>query len=409
MVGNHFAGDKHLVIFDHAAYLPRGDSPQRHYELAHNMIKLGVRTTLVGSGYDHRSKRRITFRWFQLWRDQEVDGVRYVWLRLPRYSSFSMRAVNMCLYPIVGLLCFISGYLGRPDCVLGSSPHMFAPLLARVVSGITRSRFVLEIRDLWPDSLIDVLGVKESSLPVKAMRKLERYLFQSADRIVSVLPGIKRYVADKGFLLKGGVFWIPNGVCLSTVPCNSVARVPRKVVYFGAVGPANGLDRLLEIWRQVENFSTVVALDVIGDGPSLVALKSRASDLKLSRVGFTGFMKSKDELYSAAATGAAFVIYIPRRNIYRYGVGANKIAEYLALGRPLIFIGEGLSDSLAQQPFVLALSSELKESDIAKRIVDFLEICESRSSEDSRLARQTAEAEYVYENLAQRLLDICFG
>ena len=152
MVGNRDAGDKHLLIFDHAAYLPRGDSPQRHYELARNMIGRGVRTTLVGSGFDHRSRRRITFRWFQLWRDQEVDGVRYVWLRLPHYSSFSMRAVNMCLYPVVGLLCFLSGHLGRPDCVLGSSPHMFAPLLARVVSRLTHSRFVLEVRDLWPDS-----------------------------------------------------------------------------------------------------------------------------------------------------------------------------------------------------------------------------------------------------------------
>lgn len=408
MVGKRDAGDMHLLIFDHAAYLPRGDSPQRHYELARNMIERGVRTTLVGSGFDHRSRRRVTFRWFQLWRDQEVDGVRYVWLRLPHYSSFAMRAVNMCLYPVVGFFCFLSGYLGRPDCVLGSSPHMFAPLLGQFVSRLTNARFVLEVRDLWPDSLIDVLGVKESSLSVQLMRKLERYLFQSADSVVSVLPGIKRYVAEKRFKLKGDVSWIPNGVSLSSVPCVSSDHVPRKVVYFGAVGPANGLDRLLEIWKHVEDVSPLAILDIIGSGPSLSALKSHAAELKLRRVDFRGFMNTKAELYAVAASGAAFVIYIPPRSIYKYGVGANKIAEYLALGRPLIFIGEGLSDTLRSRSFVLALDEKVSDRDVAMRIVEFLESCERSAGEEGFSARETAEVEYVYENLAKRLFDICF-
>lgn len=408
MVGNRDAVAMRLLIFDHAAYLPRGDSPQRHYELARNMVENGVKTTLVGSGFDHRSRRRITFRWFQLWRGQEVDGVRYVWLRLPHYSSFAMRAVNMCLYPVVGFLCFLSGYLGRPDCVLGSSPHMFAPLLGRLVSRLANARFVLEIRDLWPDSLIDVLGVKESSLPVRVMRKLERYLFQSADSVVSVLPGITRYIAEKGFKLKGDVSWIPNGVSLSSVPCASCDHVPKKVVYFGAVGPANGLDKLLDIWKHVESVSPVAALDIIGGGPSLSALKLLADDLQLQRVDFLGFMKSKDDLYAVAASGAAFVIYIPPRSIYKYGVGANKIAEYLALGRPMIFIGEGLSDTLRGHSFVLALDEKLAEREMAMRIVEFLENCELSAGKEGLSARKTAEAEYVYENLAKRLFDICF-
>lgn len=317
--------------------------------------------------------------------------------------------VNMALYPVVATLCVASGYLGRADCMLGSSPHMFAPIAARIASMLTRSHFVLEIRDLWPDSIVQVLGVRNDSVPIRFMRWLEQRLFERADRVVSVLPGIGRYVEERGFALKQPPVWIANGVNLEAIPSAATAPDSCKVVYFGAIGPANFLERLLSIWQHVEKASPTARLEIIGDGPSLPALATMREALGLERVSFLGFMRNKQELYAGVGSAAAFIICVPDRDIYKYGVGANKIAEYLALGRPIVYLGEGLAEDIRTQPFVLAAGSSEPVQEVAASIANFLEQAKTRHELDARLARETARNNYSYELMARRLYEVCFS
>lgn len=396
-----------IFIFDHASYLPNGNSPQRHYALARELLKIGVQSTLIGSGFDHRSGRNIKFNGLKLWQSQVIDGVRYVWLRLPVYKGIKVRILNMVLYPILAILCFLSGYLGRPKCVVGSSPHLFAPLAANAVAFLARARFVLEVRDLWPDSAVDVLGLSNKNPFVLAMRVVERHLFRSADRVISVLPGIAKYVKDKNFPLKHQTTWIPNGVELGLFPPvhTSKNQVEGKIVYFGAIGPANKLDMLLCVWAEVEKISTQLSLEIIGDGPSLPHLVAQCRELGLKRVKFLGFCKDKIELYSMAAKASAFVLAVPKRRIYQYGVSMNKIPEYLALGRPLIYLGYGLDENLASKPYVLAID-DADDHEIALSIVEFM----SNATGQEKLmndARFFAEQIYSYTNLAERFYHVC--
>lgn len=396
-----------IFIFDHASYLPNGNSPQRHYALARELLKIGVHVTLIGSGFDHRSGRNIKFFGLELWQSQIVDGVRYVWLRLPIYRGIKGRILNMILYPILAVLCFLSGYLGRPKCVVGSSPHLFAPLGANAVAFLARVRFVLEVRDLWPDSAVDVLGLSNKNIFVLAMRFLERHLFRSADRVVSVLPGIAKYVKDKKFVLKHETTWIPNGVQLDLFPSVNISEneVAGRIVYFGAVGPANKLDTLLCVWAELEKISSQLSLEIIGDGPSLSQLVAQCHELGLKRVKFHGFCKDKIELYSMASKASAFVLAVPKRRIYKYGISANKIPEYLALGRPLIYLGYGLDENLASKPYVLAID-DADDHEVALKIVEFM----SHATGQEKLmneARIFAEQIYSYSNLAERFYHVC--
>ena len=396
-----------IFIFDHASYLPNGNSPQRHYALGRELLKLVIDTTLIGSGFDHRSGRNIEFDGFALWQSDMVDGIRYVWLRLPVYRGIRARILNMILYPILALLCFLSGYLGRPKCVVGSSPHLFAPLGANAVAFFARARFVLEIRDLWPDSAVDVLGLSNKNPFVLAMRIVERHLFHSADRVISVLPGIAKYVKDKNFALKHETTWIPNGVELDLFPPVNISenQVEGRIVYFGAVGPANKLDMLLCVWAEVEKISDQLSLEIIGDGPSLPQLVAQCHELGLKRVKFFGFCKDKIELYSMASKASAFVLAVPKRRIYQYGVSMNKIPEYLALGRPLIYLGYGLDEKLASKPYVLAID-DADDHEIALKIVEFISHAtgQEKMINDTRLF---AEQVYSYSNLAERFYHVC--
>ncbi|CAM3564447.1 glycosyltransferase family 4 protein [Polaromonas hydrogenivorans] len=396
-----------LFIFDHASYLPNGSSPQRHYALARELLGMGIKTTLIGSGFDHRSGRNIKFDGLSLWKSQIVDEVRYVWLRLPVYKGFKARVLNMIFYPLLAILCFLSGYLGRPKCVVGSSPHLFAALGANAVAFLAGTRFVLEIRDLWPDSAVDVLGLNRKNPFVFAMRVVEKHLFCSADRVISVLPGIARYVNDKKFPIKRHPVWIPNGVDLGNFPAtiSYASRVEGQVVYFGAIGPANKLDMLLRIWVEIEKISSHMSLQIIGDGPSLPGIVSQCRELGLKRVKFLGFCKDKCELYSIASKASAFVLAVPVRRIYEYGVSMNKIPEYLALGRPLIYLGYGLDENLGSKPFALAIN-DADDQKTACRIVEFVAHAAGQEGmmKDARLL---AEQMYSYTSLAKHFYQAC--
>lgn len=396
-----------LFIFDHASYLPNGSSPQRHYALARELLRLGIKTTMIGSGFDHRSGRNIKFDGLALWKSQIVDEIRYVWLRLPAYKGLKARVLNMILYPVLAVLCFLSGYLGRPKCVVGSSPHLFAALGANAVAFLARTRFVLEIRDLWPDSAVDVLGLHAKNPFVFAMRVVEKHLFCSADRVISVLPGIAMYVNDKKFSIKHHSGWIPNGVDLENFPAtiSYPNRIEGRIVYFGAVGPANKLDMLLRIWKEIEKISSHMSLQIIGDGPSLSGIISQCRELGLKKVEFLGFCKDKSELYSIASKASAFVLAVPVRRIYKYGVSMNKIPEYLALGRPLIYLGYGLDENLASKPYALAIN-DTDDKKVACRIVEFVAHAEDQE-EMMKDARFLAEQMYSYTNLARRFYQAC--
>lgn len=414
----HFAFLKYLIympekkivkifIFDHASYLPNGNSPQRHYAFARELLKKDVQVTLIGSGFDHRSGRNIKFNGLNLWQSQVVNGVRYIWLRLPKYKGLKSRILNMILYPFLSILCYLTGYLGRPTCVVGSSPHLFAPLGANAVAFLARARFILEVRDLWPDSAVGVLGLSNKNPFVIAMRSVERYLFKSADRVISVLPGIEKYVKDKRFLLKYKTTWIPNGAELDLFSDIDISKNPvfGKITYFGAIGPANKTDMLLSVWAEVEKISNHLSLEIIGDGPSLAQLIVQCRELGLKTVQFYGFFSNKFELYTRASSAAAFILAVPNRNIYKYGVSMNKIPEYLALGRPLIYLGCGLDDSLASKPYVLSIDYEDNQKS-ALEIVEFMNHFNGQNKMTSD-ARIFVEEVYSYSKLAERFYYVC--
>src|SRR5690606_8761321 len=104
-----------------------------------------------------------------------------------------------------------------PDVVMGSSPHLFGALAAERVARHLGVPFILEVRDLWPQSLIDLGGLPNNNPLVVVLALIERYLYRRADRIVTVLRTAVRHRGANGGRLEE-VAGLPNGVDLGSVP-----------------------------------------------------------------------------------------------------------------------------------------------------------------------------------------------
>lgn len=156
--------------------------------------------------------------------------------------------------------------------IVGSSPHLLAAAAARLAATLRRVPFVLEVRDLWPESL--EVADKEPGLTYRALRLLADILYRTSRSIVVLAAGNTDRIVERG-IRRERIHFIPNGVDPSAFEGAEPAPVPgvpdgrQAFVYAGAHGPANGLDVVLDaaddLMRRGERRAQIVLL---GDEPS---------------------------------------------------------------------------------------------------------------------------------------------
>jgi lipopolysaccharide/colanic/teichoic acid biosynthesis glycosyltransferase len=239
-------------------------------------------------------------------------------------------------------VCRSTDGLERPDVVLGSSVHLHAADAGRRLARRYRVPFVLEIRDVWPETLADVGGMSRLHPVYRYLRRMEKRLYRAADRVITLLPGMERYLDDHG-VPPVFVRHIPNGVDPAMFPEPApAAGEPFTLTFFGAHGRANGLDTLVRAAELLKDDG--VRFLLVGDGPEKPALQETAGE----NVEFRDPVP-KEDLRSVVAESHAFVFHLREMEVLRrYGVSANKLFEYLLSGRPTVFACVSLNNPVEE-------------------------------------------------------------
>jgi len=334
-----------IWIFNHYAIMPDMPGGTRHYDLARELVKRGHRVTIFASSFHHYQHREAKLASGEHWRVEDVDGVKFIWLKtFPYKRNDWRRVVSMVSYMLRAW--WIGRRLPRlvpgvqwPDVVIGSSPHLLTLFTAYQLARRYRAPFVMEVRDLWPQTIIDMGVLSERNPVIKALQFLERFLYRRAKRIITLLPLAHEYITSCG-ASQEKIVWIPNGVDLSrfqNVEPPSGSHEGFRVMYLGAHGQANALDVLLQAAKVVQNqgYSDIRFL-LIGDGPEKPRLIELAEQLRLSNTEFRDPVK-KAEVPWALGEADAFVLNLEKANVFKYGISSNKLFDYMAAGNPVIF------------------------------------------------------------------------
>jgi len=273
--------------------------------------------------------------------------------------------------------------------------------------------FVFEDRDLWPQTLIDLGRIKENSIAAKMMRMLEKWLYRKATRIVVLPPRAVDYIAPLG-IDSDKVVWIPNGVDLSLFPPPSVESADAggapTLMYFGAHGDANGLDNVLRAMAELQRRNSSIRLRLIGDGPRKKSLQALAGELGLDNVAFEDPVP-KSRIPALAAEADAFVFNLVDSPVFKYGISSNKLFDYLAAQRPIIFCCDSSNNPVedAKAGITVAPGNPVALADAIERLAS-LPLDERRAM--GQRGRRHVEENYGFERLARkfaRVLDHCVG
>jgi len=274
------------------------------------------------------------------------------------------------------------------------------------------------VRDLWPQTAVDMGAMKKNSLPAKLLYAWEKFMYHKAEKIIVLLPYAKDYVASRG-INPEKVFWLPNGVNLERFdhpaplePESEVAEVFKqyrdkfKVVYTGAHGVPNGLDAVVEAAKLIQEKSENIHFILIGEGTEKSRLREKAQSLGLVNITFCEPIP-KQAVPSVLLAADCLVYSIPAFNIYRYGVSVNKSFDYLASVKPVVMAGNPRNDIVEEANAGIVVEPENPEA-LAEAIIKIYELPEGKRIELGENGRRYVE-KYHSINIIAEKLEILLG
>lgn len=328
-------------IVNHYAATPDQGAGTRHYDLGRQLVERGFEPTIFAAAFSHFSRKDARLSGIRLWRSESIDGLTFVWIKSLSYEGNGPRRVlNMLIFSVL----FFAAQVTRrgPEVIVGSTVHPLAAWTAMLVARLRRRPFVYEVRDLWPQTLVDMGAVRSTSIVARWLWQIEAKLVRGAVAVITVLPGMDDYLAQRGLPTRH-VHYVPNGADLDRDRSGSIPDEIRVEIdawrdegrfvlaYVGSLGRANALSTVVDAVKELDGRA---GLMIVGDGPERRRLESRAAGWDEMRVCGPVPKHSVGPLLHHVDAG---VFHLADSDVFRYGISSNKLFDYMASGLPVLF------------------------------------------------------------------------
>jgi glycosyltransferase involved in cell wall biosynthesis len=292
-------------------------------------------------------------------------------------------------------------WLARPDVVIATSPQFFCGWAGVWVSRLKRRPFVLEIRDIWPES-ISAVGALSSRRLLQFLEWLERRMYRAADHIVAVGAGYRDRILEKADV-QDRISVIMNGVDLKKFSAESAdggdairtewgLRNRFICSYVGTLGMAHGLEVVVEAASQLKAQQREnVAFCLIGDGARREELERLARERNVTDMVVFAGRQPREMMPSVLSASDACLVHLRATELFGTVI-PSKIFETMAMARPIIMGVQGEALALVQE----AGAGIPMEPESATSLVAAMD----RLSEDRSLRQTMGEAgrRYVSEH-----------
>jgi len=403
------------IIYLHQYFNTRyGYTGTRSYEFARRLVGKGHRVSMITAGPGRFAEEGLNIPAGREYAEIDVDGINVVPIAAGFANSQAMTGMGgvarmRTFMKFARLATRVGCKLAPPDVVYATSTPLTIGLPGRDIARHFGVPFVFEIRDVWPDALVNV-GALSNPVVIWWMRRLACNLYSAAEHIVALSPGMKAGVVAAG-VDPGKVSMIPNSSDIDLFRPDldgSAARARLGLgddftaIYFGAMGHANGLEYVVEaahiLHRQNRRGIRIV---LHGDGGRRPALEALVRARGLTNVVFSDPVRDKAEVARlVAGCNACLTIYA--HTDVEQSWSPNKMFDALAAGKPvLINVGGWLGETIERNGCGRFVDPQHPQAlaDALGELAANPELCRRRGAN----ARSLAEREFSRDRLADQL------
>jgi glycosyltransferase involved in cell wall biosynthesis len=329
---------------------------------------------------------------------ETIDGIIYHWIKVFKYAKSKSinRVLSMFLF-LFKLFFFSTEKLNKPDVIIVSSISPFPIWKAYLWSRKYKAKLIFEVRDIWPLSLIELGGFKKSNPFVWILQKTENFAYKNSDYVVSVLPFAFDHMKNHHLDLDR-FRYIPNGIEIKKAVNKPVENTIFKVGYAGTIGIANALDYLMQASLILQNEN--IEFHLLGGGPEKNRLMQYVESHALDKVIFHDSV-SKDEVPLFLEKMDVLFIGWHNSSLYRFGISANKIFDYLHASKPIINSSGAKNKIIKDAKAGFSVEPENPKA-IAEAIIKLSNLTLEERKKLGRNGREYVEKHHSYEKLAQQ-------
>ena len=391
-----------LCVYQHAP-TPGAPGIYRHHRYFAELVRRGWEVDLVSTPRNYMTGAVPRPYRNHLFSSETIEGIAHHWVWTPGgiHRSRGARVANYVGFAAAAAARALT--LPRPDVVFVSSPPLpvagLGPLLARRFG----CPWVLEIRDIWPESAASVGWLRPESLAYRLLDRFARAVTRYAPLVVVPTPGLEPLVRAHG---AREIRMLPGIVTARQVDPEQRRRTRARLgidddecvfLYLGAIGVANGLELLLDAAALLPK-ETPARVLVAGDGSARQSFAAGVADRGLDRVTLLPPVSQDGvgDLLAAADVG----LHLLRADPIFASALPSKALEYLGAGLPFLTTVAGLPSEVAVASGGAAVSSA---SELAHELVRWTEASPAERKRRGQLALRYGLEQYGLEPSVARV------
>lgn len=395
-----------ILFISKYSVAPIYGNPTRQFYISKNLVNKGYKVSLISSQSSgilkyKKQKSNYTF--------DNFDGVDLYLLKGKKIKlGFSIsRIISWLLFEIrIFKLLKQKKELKEVDYIIVSSLSLLTFLSGVILKRRLSAKLIIEVRDIWPLTLITTGSFSKKNIFVKILSRIENIGYKNADAIIGTMPNLKEHIYNKLPKLKQKqkkIFYIPQGYDQSAyqkaelsetflLNKSKIKEIGFNIIYAGTIGKMNKIDEIISCAKIIENQN--INFYIMGDGP----LKHYFQSIKPRNVYFLDPIP-KIEVPKFIKMFNLSIFIVDNNPIYKYGISFNKSIDYMISGIPFVYLYNGYPSLYEEEKYCFKVTGNV--TNLAAKIMEISKINNQKLLSMGKQGTEIAKKHHSFDNLSK--------
>lgn len=348
---------------------PETSGGTRSYDLSKEFVKKGVDVTVITSSAGINNLNP-TKRWTLM----ERDGIK-LWVLKNEYNhkmSIPRRILSFFQFVYYSSVKCVSL---KADVLLATSTPLTIAIPAIIKKWVSKTPFIFEVRDVWPEGPIQQGYVKNKFL-IWFLRKTEKFIYNRAAYVVPLSTGMRADILTrvnvKNMEVIPNISEITRFENIKECPLDFDFTGKKVILYAGTLGPVNDIMYVAKLAKETVKLAPEICYLIVGNGKQkeMIVNYCRENGILDKNIFFLNPIPkdSLPYLYSKVTMGSSFVWDYK----IKWDNSANKFFDTLAAGKPILINYQGWqAEVIRENKCGFVLPYKVQPDDV-KRFVEYV-------------------------------------